>query len=228
MKNSRILSALLVGLICNIGLANSQKNQISQKEFNLPQITITITSLIAPECNGENNGQVSVEATGGKAPYTYNWNTFPNQYNATATGLKQGVYFVYVSDAEGNNAFKSIEMINPSESILTSKKMLSIDELDLTSTVNSTDLDLQYFLNEESIDSYMISELPVGVHKLVVQDSKQCVLTQYIQVFELKSKDKNEIAASVEFINQDGEKVLVSELIPDKKKSTGIIIKGKN
>ena len=230
MKNSAFFLVLLLGLSANVAFGHSTNKDNFQKVFDLPKIKITITNLIEPKCNGENNGIVSVEASGGKAPYTYNWNTFPNQYESTAVGLKQGVYFVYVSDSEGNSGFKSIQISDPSHSILTGKEMKSLDELDLTTTVSSSDPHLNYSLNELSIESYKIAELPVGVHKLRVIDSKQCVLTQYIQVFELKSEGKNEIKATAEFINEAGGKILVSDLISGKKEtnvSTGIILKKK-
>jgi gliding motility-associated-like protein len=52
-------------------------------------------------CNGESNGTATATATGGTAPYTYEWNTVPVQTDAQATGLAAGTYTVTVTDANG-------------------------------------------------------------------------------------------------------------------------------
>ena len=51
-------------------------------------------------CFGGNNGTVTVSLpTGGTQPYTYSWNSTPNQSTATAINLPVGNYTVTVSDA---------------------------------------------------------------------------------------------------------------------------------
>ena len=50
-------------------------------------------------CYGENEGQATVNISGGTSPYYYEWNTSTSQTNKTATGLRQGVYTVLVKDA---------------------------------------------------------------------------------------------------------------------------------
>jgi hypothetical protein len=51
---------------------------------------------------GAANGMATVTGlTGGTAPYTYHWNTFPVQTTATASGLRPGTYTVTVTDAKG-------------------------------------------------------------------------------------------------------------------------------
>lgn len=52
-------------------------------------------------CFGSNNGQATVHATGGRAPYSFSWNTSPIQHAASATGLATGSYTVVVTDANG-------------------------------------------------------------------------------------------------------------------------------
>lgn len=50
-------------------------------------------------CIFENDGSIEAIASGGTAPYTYNWSG--GQTNATATGLSQGKYYAYIADAAG-------------------------------------------------------------------------------------------------------------------------------
>ncbi|MGP8216492.1 MAG: SprB repeat-containing protein, partial [Bacteroidia bacterium] len=55
-------------------------------------------------CNGGNNGNVTVTASGGTSPCTYSWNTVPVQTNAIATNLKAGNYTVTVTDVNSCSA----------------------------------------------------------------------------------------------------------------------------
>ncbi|MBK9449270.1 MAG: T9SS type A sorting domain-containing protein [Bacteroidetes bacterium] len=59
------------------------------------------TSSVGTTCA---NGQASVVATGGTAPYSYFWSTTPPQYTAIASGLNSGSYQVTVTDAVGCTA----------------------------------------------------------------------------------------------------------------------------
>src|SRR5205085_12344562 len=47
-------------------------------------------------------------ATGGTAPYSYLWNTFPAQTTAAATGLLPGSYTVLITDANGCSAYCTV------------------------------------------------------------------------------------------------------------------------
>jgi len=61
----------------------------------------SIGSTQSVSCFGANNGNATVIATGGTAPYTYSWNTTPQQTTATAIGLPVGNHVVTVTDALG-------------------------------------------------------------------------------------------------------------------------------
>lgn len=52
-------------------------------------------------CDAATNGFITVAATGGTAPYQYEWNTSPIQRTATAKKLFAGEYTVIVRDARG-------------------------------------------------------------------------------------------------------------------------------
>ncbi|MBI5218997.1 MAG: hypothetical protein HY958_08715, partial [Bacteroidia bacterium] len=68
--------------------------------INEPAIlTATISSSTNVNCNEGNNGSVTVTASGGISPYTYNWNTAPAQTTPTASNLSVGTYSVTVTDA---------------------------------------------------------------------------------------------------------------------------------
>lgn len=51
--------------------------------------------------NGGNNGEISIQVTGGVPEYNYLWNTIPSQSTSTITNLKAGNYQVSVTDFSG-------------------------------------------------------------------------------------------------------------------------------
>ena len=61
---------------------------------------------INPKCNLSTDGSVTVTATGGISPYTYNWSS-PFGSNATLSGLSTGTYWVTVTDNAGGNCTKT-------------------------------------------------------------------------------------------------------------------------
>ncbi len=62
-----------------------------------PTITLTNTAQTNVSCYGGTNGSVTVSASGGTAPYTYNW-TPGNLIGATQSNLSAGTYTVTATD----------------------------------------------------------------------------------------------------------------------------------
>ena len=66
------------------------------------------------DCNGADDGQVSVEVSGGSGSgtYDYNWvDGFPN--SPTVSGLSAGVYDVEIEDANGCTVLAQVEVTEP-------------------------------------------------------------------------------------------------------------------
>lgn len=61
---------------------------------------ITVKIMTEPATDGCNGTALAV-AEGGAAPYTYVWNTFPNNNSPIITNLCPGPYFVVVTDSRG-------------------------------------------------------------------------------------------------------------------------------
>lgn len=72
-------------------------SQVHQVAFN--GILITAAQLVKPNCTGMNTGLIQVNATGGTAPYTYNWSN-GGTVSAIA-GISAGNYYVTVTDNTG-------------------------------------------------------------------------------------------------------------------------------
>ena len=66
-----------------------------------PPAIIINTGAIHAICNGGDDGEATVNVSGGNPAYTYLWNDLNSQQTATATGLHAGVYNVRITDAAG-------------------------------------------------------------------------------------------------------------------------------
>jgi gliding motility-associated-like protein len=78
-----------------------------------PQITAAFSST-QPSCFGGNNGNATVNASGGTPPFTYSWNTTPQQTTQTATGLSAGSYQVIITDIYGCSSMANVTLSQPS------------------------------------------------------------------------------------------------------------------
>ncbi len=79
-----------------------QANQTVSLGFQINNVSnISIATTYTNAICNSNNGTATVLATGGTAPYSYNWHITPNQNATTAIGLARGNYYVTVTDANG-------------------------------------------------------------------------------------------------------------------------------
>jgi gliding motility-associated-like protein len=89
-----------------------------------PTLIVPNTSVITQIlCNGGNNGSVSINATGGNPPYTYNWSNGSNQ--TILTNLSAGTYAATITDNSGCTVSTSVTINQP---------------LVLTATINPTNV----------------------------------------------------------------------------------------
>ncbi len=80
---------------------------------NAPTPMVAISNKKDASCFGFKDGSATALVTGGNAPYTYSWNTFPVQNNATASNLAAGNYTATVTDNNGCFASASIQINEP-------------------------------------------------------------------------------------------------------------------
>jgi gliding motility-associated-like protein len=86
----------------------SLKDTFTIAKFPAPSVTaIKINDV---DCNGILLGKAFAIATGGTAPYTYSWNATPVQNTDTATGLREGISTVTITDVNGCTATSAINI----------------------------------------------------------------------------------------------------------------------
>ena len=78
-----------------------------------PVVNAVLDTAIDPTCPGDADGEITVHGENGTEPYTYSWNTVPEQTTATANGLPAGTYTVTVTDAFGCWDTVSVTLTDP-------------------------------------------------------------------------------------------------------------------
>ena len=71
--------------------------------FSIDSVDFVFESVVidTPSCPGDNNGQITVNVSGGVQPYTYFWSTGDTTQFNLLPGLIAGTYSVTITDAEG-------------------------------------------------------------------------------------------------------------------------------
>jgi PKD repeat protein len=142
-----------------------------------PLSNSTSTSNIT--CFGYNNGSATITTSGGKAPYTYSWNTNPAQTGTTATGLSAGKYVASVVDASGCSATAVVSIVSPaalSASIRTTNVTCNglKDGTALIAVTGGTPPYIYSLNTAPAVNSGSFSNLAPGAYSAVVTDAKTC------------------------------------------------------
>lgn len=171
------LSPGVVGLTVsdNSGCSATFSTTITQPAAALSVATGTITDIT---CAGVSNGSIATNVTGGTAPYSYSWNTAPNQTTATATGLAVGTYIVTVTDLNGCTATTSGTVGQPSNSVSVSVNSsqtsgCGLSDASLTANVTGGAGPFTYtWSNTQS--GATATNLAAGVYSVTVVDGGGC------------------------------------------------------
>lgn len=82
-------------------------------------IDMVITSQTDVLCNGASTGEVTLDATGGTAPYTFTWAAPVSTVEDTVSNLAAGTYYITVTDAIGCDTLDSIIITQPPPLVVT-------------------------------------------------------------------------------------------------------------
>ncbi|MEL6253678.1 MAG: gliding motility-associated C-terminal domain-containing protein [Bacteroidota bacterium] len=136
-------------------------------------------------CFGESNGGAVANASGGTAPYQYNWSTGTN--GDSLQGQPAGTYQVVISDANGCNIDSSFTISEPTQLLLDmSKEDVACygGESGRASVLVSGGRSPYQYLwsNGESLAA--ISQLSMGSYRVSVEDANGCVAEDSISLIE--------------------------------------------
>lgn len=140
-------------------------------------------------CFGGNNG-ASLGSTTGPfvAPFTYTWNTNPQQNSQTAINLTAGIYSVSIKDSKGCVVTNSTQITEPA--IINStfaNTLVPCFGGTITTGINTTGgtAPYSYTVNGVSLSGTTASLIAAGIHTIITKDSKNCVRTETLQVTQV-------------------------------------------
>jgi len=157
---------------------------------------VTITENILPlvvqaeqqatiTCAGAATAGASAQVEGGKAPFTYVWNT--GATSESLSGLTAGTYSVTVTDAEGTEQSARLQVEEPDALVLNAVAVepASTDGSDGQARVRVTGGAPPYTYSWDSgEDEATATRLAPGTHKVTVTDVNNCSATAEVTITE--------------------------------------------
>ncbi|MBK6821357.1 MAG: SprB repeat-containing protein [Bacteroidetes bacterium] len=150
---------------------------------NSPTITAVVTTDV--DCNGGNNGSITVTATGGLGALNYNLQPV-NQNNATGifTNLAAGVYTMTVADANGCTISSTATIIEPTILSWTTTATTDVNcnggnDGTLTATATGGTGIINYNLQptNQTNNTGLFTNLTAGTYTVTATDANGCTLT---------------------------------------------------
>ncbi|MBK9177502.1 MAG: choice-of-anchor L domain-containing protein [Flavobacteriales bacterium] len=145
-------------------------------------LAVEITGTTDVLCHGALQGVATASASGGTGPYSYSWNTVPEQSAATANGLSAGTHTVTVTDASGCSATANAIINGPLEPIEALAEQIThvtcYGANDGTITIDVTGGSGSYtilWLTSPPQTGATASNLPPGDHWVQILDNNGCL-----------------------------------------------------
>jgi len=200
-SESQNVSNLLSG---EYQLVVSDKNGCTATlKLNISQPTeINITSYVTPlSCSGRNDASITLDVTGGKAPYEIEWSNFATGF--IQQNLSPGTYTAKVTDANGCVKTIEVEIVDDSQfKVLPTVRQISCNgandgSIKLAIKSNRTGIKVKWLDGSKAGNER--NNLAPGVYTVEVSDGGPCVLTNSFVISEptkmyVSSKIKNSFA----------------------------------
>lgn len=152
------------------------------------EIELTLSG-IDVSCLSGDDGEATVVATGGTAPYSYLWSD-ASQTTDSIAGLTAGTYTVTVTDNNLCSMEQSIVITEPSTSV----QIVSLLQTDTSCFGENLSVAMvmasggtgtyTYAWSSSTQTSDMETNLSPGVHTVTVSDENNCSVSQTIEIFE--------------------------------------------
>ncbi|MFD1551482.1 hypothetical protein DNU06_03745 [Putridiphycobacter roseus] len=165
------------------------------------------TTIVAVSCNGLNDGSITVNPTGGTAPYTYAWSN--GAITSSVNGLTAGVYNVVITDANGcsfNENNMNIMEPTPlviSTPIINPASCFGICDGSITISLSGgtapyTYAWSQFVINQINGDGTPeITDLCKGIYSVLVTDANGCTVSlDSVQISEPPAVFNNNMVVS--------------------------------
>ncbi len=143
-------------------------------------VSITTNQLQNVTCPGGSNGSISITATGGVSPYTYNWSN--GATTSTISNLSAGTYAVTVTDNHGCTKVNGYMVTQPAAFVVlimqTSQNLCFADSTaDLTASVTGGTPPYSS-LWSNGMSGVNNSNLHAGTYTITITDTNGCTSTK--------------------------------------------------
>ena len=157
---------------------------IEPDDFN-----IEVDSLTNVACSGSKDGFISIDVTGGTAPYIYNWSNSDgiNSNTSSVDSLTPGQYFVTIVDAFGCKSLPGKFEVN-NQNIPINISLLQLDDLkcynDTTASIiavsetQNLPIDFNWSAGSKKIKDIVsdtLIDLASGKYNITITDSEGCI-----------------------------------------------------
>lgn len=163
---------------CTANVAIDISEDVKELAFGFRQTTPI-------ECAGATSAGLSVEVTGGKSPFTYQWND-SSLSGAEVSNLGAGNYAVTVTDASGQSLNAAIDIEEPASlslEVLRSRPAFDAYEEDGLAEVKAVGGTAPYTIAWDTEETGTIAKkLKVGDHTVTVTDAKGCSATETVTI----------------------------------------------
>lgn len=161
-------------------------NCITEETFELTEpdeLLINTLNLNEPSCSGFDDGVVEVEAVGGTAPYSYEWNTTPPTTGPILSDLEAGSFTVTVTDDENCFATQTFVLTEPD---ILDVELISLDHVlcsgeatgSVTIAVSGGTPDYTISWNDPLGQTGETAfDLPAGAYTASIEDANGCTLS---------------------------------------------------
>ncbi len=152
----------------------------------VPTGTINVTSTVTTSGCNPCTGTATATPTSGTPPYSYAWNTVPQQTTQTATGLCPGTYIVNVVDATCNAGPDTITILvsSPVTVTTTNINVLCFGQATATATANPAGgtAPFTYVWTPSAQTGQTASGLPAGIYTVTITDAAGCTVTSTVTI----------------------------------------------
>ena len=154
---------------------------ITIEEPETLQVDVEVTNVF---CGEENTGTAQAIVTGGTPPYTYEWTN--NGGESMATGLGVGFHSVLVTDANGCELFKVIEIVEVNDiEVAISKIDATCDESNGAITAAVTGGTAPYQFEWSTGQSGPeLSDLSPGTYTVTITDNSGCSQIERVNIVQ--------------------------------------------
>lgn len=137
-------------------------------------VSYEVNEVVHNNCFNDNDGVISIEATGGTAPYTYLWSN--DQTSSMITNLPSATYTCTITDANNCTMVESFVINEPNEILLDETNVTQVvgglkGAIDITVSGGTSPYTFKWSNGETTED---ISGLDPGNYSVVVTDANGC------------------------------------------------------